>query len=107
NEFTKNLEAVYLTFNGQMTGIITGTPTGGMKGYFKKGGALIYSQGHNGKIVVWISYPYVEDLEEKPTEKHLANAEPSELTEPMILAHVEVFIKEITNHENQSRGKIG
>ncbi len=66
----------------------------------KFNGALIYQQLFNGKIVVVINYPQIEDYSQPKPPKTIAIYRPEELKEPFLIRHLEEFVQEITNWED-------
>lgn len=94
----RNFDTVCLGFPPSRTNIVL-RQGAGAKGLTRFGGYLSYSQVFNGKILVGISYPYVEDLQDATPNKGLALLDPSEITEEMILEHVDTFLREITEAE--------
>ena len=102
NELAVNLESVYLSFHHHASGIIVDG-----RAYRRKGGCLCYSLVHNGKISAWISCSYTEHVQDEPPIKPLAIVDPSDITEQMILEHVETMVRELRLHEEKARTKIG
>jgi len=95
----RNFDTVCLGFRPTPTNIVLreGTVT---RGLVKMGGYLFYSQVYNGKILVGISYPHVETLQDARPNKGLALLDPEEITEEKIFEHVEHFLKELTKDES-------
>ena len=65
NEIVINHQSVYLSFDKTNSGIVIKSDRSS-EAKIRHGGYLCYSQIVNGKVVVWISYPFVEDLQEQP-----------------------------------------
>jgi hypothetical protein len=113
-ESVRNYDTVCLGFMPRPTNIVLRKGTA-IKGLAKIGGYLFYSQVFNGKILVGISYPCVEELQDAAPNKGLAILDPEEITEEKILAHVEQFLIELTKDESspsmeeelQRRGPFG
>jgi len=64
-ESVRNFDCVCLGFMPRPTNIVLkkGASVTGLR---KMGGYLFYSQVFNGKVLVGISYPYVEELQDAP-----------------------------------------
>ena len=66
----------------------------------KFAGSLIYQQLFNGKIMITISYPFLEGFSKPKPPKMVEILRPEELTKPFISRHVEEFMKEIISWED-------
>jgi hypothetical protein len=66
----------------------------------KHNGSLVYQQLFNGKIIVIIQYPFIENYGEPRPPKTVAIYRPEELSEPFLIRHLEEFIQEITDWED-------
>ena len=66
----------------------------------KQNGSLIYQQLFNGKVIVLISYPYIENYGEPRPPKTIAIYRPEELREPFFIRHMEEFLSELTTWED-------
>jgi hypothetical protein len=96
-ESVRNFDTVCLGFMPTPTSIAI-REGAAIKGFVKMGGYLFYSQVFNGKVLVGISYPYVEELQDA-APKGIAIVDPEEITKEKILEHVEQFLREITEAE--------
>lgn len=94
----RNFDTVCLGFPPTPTSIVL-REGNGAKGLTRFGGYLFYSQVFNGRILVGISYPYVEQLQDPSPNKGIALLDPTEITEQKILEHVNIFLREITEAE--------
>ena len=65
NESMQGLEVVYLVFDHEPSGIVEQSPFSVVQ-KMKVGGFLSFSQTRNGQVVVWISFPFIDGMEEKP-----------------------------------------
>jgi hypothetical protein len=98
-ESISNFDTVCLGFRPTPTSIVVREGEGA-KGLVKMGGYLFYSQVFNGKVLVGISYPCVETLQDPAPNKGLALLDPEEITKEKIFEHVEHFLKELTEDES-------
>lgn len=95
-----NLEAVILSLGDMGSGLTQQIGSKLTRELIKNNGALIYQQLFNGKIIVLIQYPMIENYGEPRPPKTVAIYRPEELKEPFFVRHVEDFIKEITDWED-------
>ena len=93
----RNFDTVCLGFGPVPTNIVIHKAA--IKGLVKMGGYLFYSQVFNGKVLVGVSYPYVEELQDPTPNKGFAILDPEEVTKEKIFEHVEHFLKELTEVE--------
>ncbi|NND05805.1 MAG: hypothetical protein HKN87_05450 [Saprospiraceae bacterium] len=94
-----NLEAIGLDLGQDVSGI--SEQVGAAKrNFIKSKGTLIYQQLFNGKIMITISYPFIEGLGQPKQPKMIEILRPEELEPPFILRHVEEFFKEIIAWED-------
>ena len=54
----------------------------------------------NGKIIVLINYPFIENYGQPQPPKTIAIYRPEELKEPYFIRHMEEFLQEITKWED-------
>ncbi|WP_341833981.1 hypothetical protein WJU16_13265 [Chitinophaga pollutisoli] len=107
NEMMQGLEAVYLLFDHEPSGIVEQSPFSVVQ-KMKIGGFLSFSQTRNGQIVVWISFPFIDGMtEEKPKNETLETVEPEELDGPAVDRFIGKFLEEMIQWEEDSRGEIG
>jgi hypothetical protein len=106
NETARNFESVYLAFGKSPSGIEIPEDRG-WRALTRNGAALVYSLGHDGRVAIWISFGYVENVQEKPKEKVIFTLEPHEIAAQAILLHVEKFLWEIVYHERKAEAKFG
>jgi hypothetical protein len=95
-----NLEAVILSLGDMGSGLTQNIGTQLKRELIKTNGSLIYQQLFNGKAIVLIQYPMIENYGEPRPPKTVAIYRPEELKEPFFVRHVEDFIKEITDWED-------
>jgi len=95
-----NLEAVVLSLGDMASGLSQHVGEKLKRELIKHNGSLIYQQLFNGKVIVLIQYPMIENYGEPRPPKTIAIYRPEELKEPFFIRHVEDFIKEITDWED-------
>ncbi len=96
----ENLEAVVLSLGTVKSGMYQKIEHGIEVPLVKQSGSLIYQQLFNGKVIVLIQYPYIENYGQPRAPKTIAIYRPEELKEPYLLRHFEDFIHEITTWED-------
>lgn len=96
----ENLEAVVVNLGDIKSGMYTQVNEDLKRHLIKHKGALIYQQLFNGKIIVLIQYPFIENYGQPKPPKTIAIYRPEELQEPYLIRHMEQFIQEITNWED-------
>lgn len=94
-------EAVNIHFHQSASGIIEVTDTR-QRHLIKRGGALIFSQGHNGSIYVFCTFPYVEIWVNQQDAKVFEKVDPSLITKDFVIKQVEKFLDEMRNWEDTS-----
>ncbi|MFT6148825.1 MAG: hypothetical protein ACJAUH_001511 [Saprospiraceae bacterium] len=106
-----NLEAIIFSLGDMGSGLTQQVGTQLTRELVKQNGTLIYQQLFNGKVIVLIQYPMIENYGEPRPPKTVAIYRPEELKEPFFVRHVENFIKEITDWEDydddEPNNKIG
>lgn len=108
----KNLESIRLTFGFLNSGLLIEPKKGKQVPppmvLIKKGGYLSYTQMANGKINVFIHYPYIQDIygdPERILEINMYN--PKDIQKTLILEHIEKFLEEILKWEKEEKKLIG
>ena len=96
----ENLEAVVLNLGEQRSGMFARVTEDVERHLIKHNGSLIYQQLFNGKIIVLINYPYIENYGKPRSPKTIAIYRPEELKDPFFFRHLEEFLTEITNWED-------
>ena len=96
----ENLEGIVLSLGQTRSGIFEKINPDVQKHLIKHKGSLVYQQLFNGKIVVLITYPMIEDYGDPRQPMTIGIYRPEELKPPFILRHMEEFLKEITNWED-------
>ena len=107
----ENLGAVLLTLGTTKSGMFQKVSEEVHRDLIKHNGSLVYQQLFNGKIIVLINYPFIENYGQPRPPKTIAIYRPEELKEPYFVRHMEDFIQEITNWEDyddeKKKKKIG
>ncbi|MBT8219633.1 MAG: hypothetical protein KJP00_07405 [Bacteroidia bacterium] len=96
----ENLSAVVLSLGQVKSGIYEEVNDAIKRHLIKHNGSLIYQQLFNGKVIVMIQYPFIENIGQPRPPKTIGIYRPEELKEPFLLRHLEEFITEITNWED-------
>ncbi len=96
----ENLEVVVLTLGESKSGLFHKVNEKIDRHMIKHNGSLLYQQLFNGKIMVMINYPYIENYGQPQQPKTLAIYRPEELKKPYLIRHMEEFISEITLMED-------
>jgi len=96
----ENLEAVVLSLGVAKSGMFQRVDHGVDVHLIKHNGSLVYQQLFNGKIIVIIQYPFIENYGQPRPPKTIAIYRPEELKEPFFVRHLEEFIQEITAWED-------
>lgn len=96
----ENLEAVVLSLGQSKSGLFRKVNDEIDRHMIKHNGSLLYQQLFNGKIMVMINYPYIENYGKPHQPKTLAIYRPEEMKKPYLIRHMEEFISEITLMED-------
>lgn len=96
----ENLEAVVLSLGDVKSGMYQEVSDSIKRHLIKHNGSLVYQQLFNGKVMVLINYPFIENYGEPHPPKTIAIYRPDELIEPFFLRHLEELLSEITNWED-------
>ena len=96
----ENLQAVVVSLGTSESGMYQQVGDDLKRHLIKQNGSLIYQQLFNGKIIVLIHYPYIENYGEPNPPKTIAIYRPEELKDPFFIRHMEEFIQEITKWED-------
>lgn len=107
-----NLAAVTLSLGNVKSGMSQEVAEGVKRALIKHNGSLTYQQLFNGKVIVIIQYPFIENYGQPQPPKTLAIYRPEELRTPFFHRHVEELITEVTKWEDYdddepSQNKIG
>ncbi len=96
----ENLEAIVLSLGDVKSGMYQEVSATIKRHLIKHNGSLIYQQLFNGKIIVLINFPFIENYGDPRAPKTIGIYRPEELKAPFFLRHLEEFITEITNWED-------
>jgi hypothetical protein len=96
----KNLESIVLTLGSTRSGLFQIINEQINRDLIKHNGSLVYQQLFNGKILVLINYPFIENYGQPRPPKTIAIYRPEELKEPFFIRHLEEFVNEITHWED-------
>lgn len=96
----ENLEAIVFSLGNVKSGMYQKVDEDIKRHLIKHNGSLIYQQLFNGKIIVLIQYPYIENYGQPRPPKTIAIYRPEELKPPYFQRHLEEFITDITNWED-------
>lgn len=96
----ENLGAVTLSLGQVKSGIFEEVNETIKRHLIKQNGSLIYQQLFNGKIIVMIQYPHIENLGQPRPPKNIGIYRPEEIKDPFLLRHLEEFITEVTYWED-------
>lgn len=95
-----NLEAVVLSLGVEKSGLAQRIDSHLKRDFIKQRGSLIYQQLFNGKIIVLIQYPFIENYGQPHEPKTIAIYRPDELQPDFFMRHLEEFMTEITQWED-------
>lgn len=96
----ENLEAVVLTLGQSKSGMYQKVNDEVQRHLLKHNGSLVYQQLFNGKIIVLINIPFIENYGEPRPPKTVAIYRPEELRGPYFVRHLEEFVHDITTWED-------
>ncbi len=94
------LEGVSLLMGVKESGISERVDDDLKKPLIRSNGSLLFQQLFNGKISVWINYPFIEGIGEPRPPAMLEILRPQELKEINVLRFVEHFIDDISAWED-------
>ncbi|MCG8328178.1 MAG: hypothetical protein MI974_10855 [Chitinophagales bacterium] len=96
----ENLEAVVLSMGQSKSGMYQKVNDEVQRHLLKHNGSLVYQQLFNGKIVVVINFPFIENYGQPRPPKTVAIYRPEELRGPYFVRHLEEFVYDITTWED-------
>lgn len=96
----QNLEAVVLTLGTTRSGMVQQLGDDLERHLIRHEGSLVYQQLFNGKVVVLVQYPYIENYSEPQPPRTVGIYRPEELQEPFFVRHVDEFVAELTSWED-------
>jgi hypothetical protein len=95
-----NLSAITLSLGNVQSGMSQEVAQGVNRELIKHNGSLTYQQLFNGKVIVIIQYPFIENYGKPQPPKTIAIYRPEELRPPFFQRHVEELLTEITKWED-------
>ena len=95
-----NLAAVTLSLGNVRSGMSQEVVDGVRRELIKHNGSLVYQQLFNGKVVVLVQYPFIENYGEPHPPKTIGIFRPEELKPPFFERHVEELLAEVTKWED-------
>ena len=95
-----NLAAVTLSLGNVRSGMSQEVVDGVRRELIKHNGSLVYQQLFNGKVVVLVQYPFIENYGQPQPPKTIAIYRPEELRAPFFQRHVEELLTEVTKWED-------
>lgn len=96
----ENLEAVVFSLGDSKSGMYQKLSGDIERHLIKHNGSLIYQQLFNGKVIVLIQYPFIENYGEPKPPKTIAIYRPEELKDPFCIRHLEEFIQAMSDWED-------
>ncbi len=96
----ENLEAVVMSLGQSKSGMYQKVSDEVQRHLIKHNGSLVYQQLFNGKIIVLINYPFIENYGKPRPPKTVAIYRPEELRKPYFIRHIEEFMQDVTNWED-------
>ena len=98
----ENLEVIIFTLGQDHSGIAEkiGENTSLTRPMIKNNGALIYQQLFNGKVMIMVSYPFIEGYGQPRPPKMVEILRPEEFKPGYIIRHVDEFLKEVIEWED-------
>lgn len=96
----ENLEAVVLTLGSTRSGMVQKVGDDLERHLIRHDGSLVYQQLFNGKVVVLVQHPYIENYSEPEPPRTVGIYRPEELQEPFFVRHVDEFVGELTSWED-------
>jgi len=96
----QNMEAIVLDLGQVKSGLYQKVNPEVERHLIKHNGSLVYQQLFNGKIIVMIQYPYIENYGEPKPPKTVAIYRPEELKDPYCVRHMEQLIQDVSDWED-------
>ncbi|MCF8239247.1 MAG: hypothetical protein K9I85_13885 [Saprospiraceae bacterium] len=95
-----NLGGVIFSLGAEKSGMSHEVAENIQRDMIKQNGSLIYQQLFNGKIMVLINYPFIENYGQQSQPKPVGIYRPEELKKPFLVRHMEAFVQEMINWED-------
>jgi len=100
SDHIQGLEAVSMSLGYVESGIYEKMSNKAKKPLLRMNGILIFQQLFNGKISIFINYPYIDGVGEPKNPEMFEIVRPHELTEEKIVEYVERFIEKVYTWED-------
>jgi len=95
-----NLAAITLSLGNVESDLAQDVADGVTRQLIKHNGSLVYQQLFNGKVIVIIQYPFIENYGKPQPPKTIGIFRPEELRPPFFQRHLEELLTEITKWED-------
>ena len=95
-----NLAAITLSLGNVKSDLSQDVAEGVTRQLIKHNGSLVYQQLFNGKVVVIIQYPFIENYGKPQPPKTVGIYRPEELRPPFFQRHLEDLLTEVTKWED-------
>ena len=95
-----NLAAITLSLGNVRSGLSQDVVDGVTRAMIKHNGSLVYQQLFNGKVIVIIQYPFIENYGQPQPPKTIGIYRPEEVRAPYFQRHVEELLTEVTKWED-------
>jgi len=99
-EEINNLAAVTLSLGNVKSGMSQEVADGVNRELIKHNGSLMYQQLFNGKVIVIVQYPFIENYGQPQPPKTIAIYRPEELRTPFFHRHIEELLTAVTGWED-------
>jgi len=96
----QGMESISLALGVVESGIYDRVSDKVKKPLIRMNGILMFQQLFNGKVSIWINFPYIEGVGEPKTPMMLEIVRPHEMSEDTILNYVEQFVNEVVSWED-------
>lgn len=97
----ENLEVILFSLGQEVSGIAEKVDnTDITRPMIKNNGALVYQQLFNGKVMIMVSYPFIEGYAQPKPPRMIEILRPEEFKEPYVIRHVEEFLKDVIDWED-------
>jgi hypothetical protein len=96
----ENMEAIVMEMGEVKSGIYQKLKNDAKRHIIKYKGALIYQQMFNGKILVLLQLPYIEDFSQEQPPRTLGIYRPEEINDGVHMRHFDSLLTELTKWED-------
>ncbi|WP_236974894.1 hypothetical protein [Membranihabitans maritimus] len=95
-----NLEALVFTLGVEPSGIYERVGEDFKKNLYKSNGMLIFQQLFNGKLIIMIAYPHIEEVAKPKPSKTIEIIRPDELTDAFLIRYMDTFLSDMIKWED-------